>query len=159
MHVWRTDPLYAYPLICYVKDNVDCKKLHARAGSSAHLLWDIFLVNAMDIEEKNDFLYAAVVVCRRRKKIANDACELTNEIREQFQALPADRDELRARMDDLHRQAAAIQCANPRVMQVWKLYFSMLCSLVLEVYVGGGCYRRYSGMCLLHGPCLLATEL
>ncbi|EIE27053.1 P-loop containing nucleoside triphosphate hydrolase protein [Coccomyxa subellipsoidea C-169] len=57
---------------------------------------------------------------KRRKKIANDACELTNEIREQFQALPADRDELRARMDDLHRQAAAIQCANPRVMQEYE---------------------------------------
>ncbi|KAK9915722.1 hypothetical protein WJX75_003203 [Coccomyxa subellipsoidea] len=57
---------------------------------------------------------------RRRKKIAEDACELTDEVKEQFRAMTADRDELQAQIDDLHRQAAAIQCANPRVMQEYE---------------------------------------
>jgi hypothetical protein len=64
---------------------------------------------------------------RRRKKIAEDACELTDEVKEQFRAMTADRDELQAQIDDLHRQAAAIQCANPRVMQArTSLSFTLL---------------------------------
>lgn len=88
---------------------------------------------------------------RRRKKIAEDACELTDEVKEQFRAMTADRDELQAQIDDLHRQAAAIQCANPRVMQARKhlnLYPSHLtcrCAgtgvtmIVANAGVSGGC--------------------
>ncbi len=55
---------------------------------------------------------------RRRIKIADDACKMTEETKAIFLKLPVDREELQQQIDELHGQAAAIQCANPRIMQV-----------------------------------------
>ncbi|BDA44497.1 Structural maintenance of chromosomes protein 5 [Coccomyxa sp. Obi] len=57
---------------------------------------------------------------RRRKKIAKDACQLTDEIKAFFRDLPSDKEELQQQIDELHGQAAAIQCANPRIMQEYE---------------------------------------
>lgn len=56
--------------------------------------------------------------CRRRKRIAHEAIERTPEVDAAFAAMPTDRAELQEAIDDLKREAAGIQCANPRVMQV-----------------------------------------
>ncbi len=61
---------------------------------------------------------SCTVTHRRRIKIADDACKMTEEMKAIFKEMPGEKEELQQQIDELQGQAAAIQCANPRVMQV-----------------------------------------